>query len=229
MIYFRKNDEVIEKYQIDFDKEELEILKEKIIDNCSYIKHEKYESDYSPRFTDEIIKNFRCTPTGRVKEYFEETRRIDLYSYDEYKPPYLVKLINDLLKGNPTAIDKIFKYDISTKSTIENRINLAVQDFTKINSENICERKAKLKELEELLKAKELSEGQQSIELYYNQLIGLIKINLIDSLSISELGRIESFLGIKLANKIVGSDSKNKKVVKSLNRKKNVRDVKKSV
>ena len=28
MIYFRKNDEVIEKYQVDFDKEEIEKLKE---------------------------------------------------------------------------------------------------------------------------------------------------------------------------------------------------------
>ena len=30
MIYFRKNDEVIEKYQVDFDKEEIEKLKRKL-------------------------------------------------------------------------------------------------------------------------------------------------------------------------------------------------------
>ena len=35
MIYFRKNDEVIEKYQVDFDKEEIEKLKKEIINNCS--------------------------------------------------------------------------------------------------------------------------------------------------------------------------------------------------
>ena len=44
MIYFRKNDEVIEKYQVDFDKEEIEKLKRKIINNCSFIQHEEYES-----------------------------------------------------------------------------------------------------------------------------------------------------------------------------------------
>ena len=44
MLYFRKNDEVIEKYQIDFNKEEVETLKEKIINNCSFIKHEEYET-----------------------------------------------------------------------------------------------------------------------------------------------------------------------------------------
>ena len=58
MFYFRKDGEVIEKYQVSFDKEEIEKLKKKIINNCSFIKHEEYESDYSPRFTDEIIRNF---------------------------------------------------------------------------------------------------------------------------------------------------------------------------
>ena len=39
MIYFRKNDEVIEKYQVNFDKEEIEKIKKEIIDNCSYVEH----------------------------------------------------------------------------------------------------------------------------------------------------------------------------------------------
>ena len=145
MIYFRKNDEVIEKYQVDFDKEEIEKLKKEIINNCSFIQHEEYESDYSPRFTDEIIRNFTYTPTGKEKEYFEETRDIYRYSYDEYKPPYLVKLINQLLNGNSKAIDEILTYDISTKSSIDDRINLANQEFSKIAPEDITKKKKKLK------------------------------------------------------------------------------------
>lgn len=216
MIYFRKNDEVIEKYQVDFDKEEIEKLKKEIINNCSFIKHEEYESDYSPRFTDEIIRNFTSTPTGKEKEYFEETRYIYRYSYDEYKPPYLVELINQLLNGNSKAIDKILNYEISPKSTIDDSINLANQEFNRIDSENITKKKEKLKELEDLLKAKELNKNQQSIDLYYNQLIELIKFNLIDSLPISELGRIEYFLEINLSSKVEISDSNEKPFVKSL-------------
>lgn len=215
MLYFRKNDEVIEKYQVSFDKEEIEKLKKKIINNCSFIKHEEYESDYSPRFTDEIIRNFTYTPTGKEKEYFEETRDIYRYSYDEYKPPYLVELINQLLNGNSKAIDKILNYDISTKSTIDDRIDLANQEFNKIAPEDITKKKEKLKELEDLLKAKELNKNQQSIDVYYNQLVGLIKFDLIDSLPISELGRIESFLEIKLSGVEI-SNSKEKPFVKSL-------------
>ena len=216
MLYFRKNDEEIEKYQVNFDKEEIEKLKKEIINNCSFIKHEEYESDYSPRFTNEIIRNYISTSTGKKHEYFEETRNIYRYSYDEYKPPYLVELINQLLNGDSKAIDEILNYDISTKSTIDDRINLVNQEFIKINPENIAKRKEKLKELEELLKAKELNKGQQSIELYYSQLIELIKFNLIDSLAISELSRIESFFEIHLSSKVEISNSKEKPFVKSL-------------
>ena len=215
MLYFRKNDEVIEKYQISFDKEKIEKLKKEIINNCSFIKHKEYESDYSPRFTDEIIRNFTYTSTGKEKEYFEETRDICRYSYDEYKPPYLVELINQLLNGNSKAIDKILNYDISTKSTIDDRIDLANQEFNKIAPEDIIKKREKLKELEDLLNEKELNKNQQSIDVYYNQLIGLIKFDLVDSLSISELGRIESFLEIKLYGVEI-SNSKEKPFVKSL-------------
>lgn len=216
MIYFRKNDEVIEKYQISFDKEKIEKLKKEIINNCSFIKHEEYESDYSPIFTNKIIRNFKYTPTGKEKEYFEETREIYRYSYDEYKPPYLVELINQLLNGNSKAIDKILNYDISTKSTIDDRIDLANQEFNKIAPEDIIKKREKLKELEDLLNEKELNKNQQSIDVYYNQLVGLIKLDLIDSLPISELGRIESFLEINLSNKVEISNSKEKPFVKSL-------------
>lgn len=216
MLYFRKNDEVIEKYQIDFNKEEVETLKEKIINNCSFIKHEEYESDQLPRFTGKIIKNYIHTYTGKEKNYFEETRDIYLYSYDEYKPPYLVKLINQLLNGNSKVIDEILNYDTSTKSTIDYRIDLANKEFNKIDPKDISKKKEKLKELEELLKEKELNKGQQSVESYYNQLIELIKFNLIDSLPISELGRIESFLEIDLFSKIKISNFNEKPLVKSL-------------
>ncbi len=219
MLYFRKNDNVIEKYQVDFDKEEMEELKKRIIDNCSFIEHKEYKSDYFPRFTDEIIKNFRCTSTREKNEYFEEIREIDLYSYDQYNPPYLVELINRLLQNDSKVVDEIFNYDVSTKLSIDDKINSVNQEFIKINPENITKRKAKLKEIEDLLKAKELNKGQQSIDLYYTQLIGLIKFELVDSLSISELNRVETFLEIELANKIIVDDSGEKACVKSFEKK----------
>ena len=220
MIYFRKNDEVIEKYQVNFDKKEIEKLKNQIINKCSFIQHKEYESycDYSPKFLYDItIRNFTYAATGKKHECFEETRDIYRYSYDEYKPPYLVSLMDQLLNGNSEAIDGILSYDISTKLNIDDRIKFKNKEFNEIAPENINKKKEKLKELEDLLKEKELNKNQQSIDLYYSQLMELIKFNLIDSLPISELDRIESFLEINLSSKVEKiSDSNGNSFIKSL-------------
>ena len=218
MLYFRKNDDVIEKYQVNFDKEKIKKLKQEIINNCSFITHIECESDYAPILSNEIVRNFTCTPTGKEIEYFEETRKIYHYSYDRYEPPYLVALINQLLllNDNSKVIDQILNYEIASKSTIDDKIELAYKEFKKIDPENATKKAEKLKELENLLKAKKLNINQQNIDLYYNQLIELIKFNLIDSLPINELNKIESFLEINLSSEVEISDSNKKPFVKSL-------------
>lgn len=218
MLYFRKNDDVIEKYQVIFDKEKIKKLKQEIINNCSFITHIEYESDYAPILSNEIVRNFTYTPTGKEREYFEETRDIYHYSYDRYEPPYLVALINQLLllNDNSKVIDQILNYEIASKSTIDDKIELAYKEFKEIDPENATKKAEKLKELENLLKAKKLNINQQNIDLYYNQLIELIKFNLIDSLPINELNKIESFLEINLSSEVEISDSNKKPFVKSL-------------
>lgn len=218
MLYFRKNDDVIEKYQVNFDKEKIKKLKQEIINNCSFITHIEYESDYAPILSNEIVRNFTYTPTGKEREYFEETRDIYHYSYDRYEPPYLVALINQLLllNDNSKVIDQILNYEIASKSTIDDKIELAYKEFKEIDPENATKKAEKLKELENLLKAKKLNINQQNIDLYYNQLIELIKFNLIDSLPINELNKIESFLEINLSSEVEISDSNKKPFVKSL-------------
>lgn len=218
MLYFRKNDDVIEKYQVNFDKEKIKKLKQEIINNCSFITHIECESDYTPILSNEIVRNFTYTPTGKEREYFEETRDIYHYSYDRYEPPYLVALINQLLllNDNSKVIDQILNYEIASKSTIDDKIELAYKEFKEIDPENATKKVEKLKELENLLKAKKLNINQQNIDLYYNQLIELIKFNLIDSLPINELNKIESFLEINLSSEVEISDSNKKPFVKSL-------------
>lgn len=215
MFYFVNNEGIIEKYQVNFDKDKIEKLKNDIIKNCSFIQHKEYESDYFPRFRDEIIVNFTYTPTGEEKEYFEETRDIYHFSYDQYQPPYLVDLINQLLNGNSKAIDEIFNYDTSTLN-INDRIKIINDEFNEIPTDDIFKKKKKLNELEDLLKSKEINKNQQSIDVYYAQLLKLIKFNLIDSLPLCELVRINSFLEDKLSLKEVINVSKEKQFTKKL-------------
>ena len=205
MYYFKQNGDKIEKYDVSFDKDEISKLKGIIIENCSYIAHHEERSDYSPRFDDRnLIKHLTSTLVGE-KEYFEETRDVYLYSYDEYKPPYLVKLISRLLNDDSKAIDEILNYNISGNFSIDDKIKVTTQEFAEIDIEDIKKKKNKLDELESLLEAKKLNKNQQDIKPYYEQLINLIKFNLVDSLSIIELSRVESFLETKLPLSLINS------------------------
>ena len=197
MYYFKQNGEKIEKYQINFNKEEIEKLKLEIINNCSFIKHVEYTSDYSPKFKDiSLKKKFKSKYVGK-KEYFEEAREIYSYSYDEYNPPYLVELINRLLNGDITSIDNILNYYIiSNELSIDDKIKIVNQELIGIAPENINAKKEKLQELENLLETKKLNQHRQSIVPFYKQLISLINFDLVDSLSISEIKKVEDFLGI---------------------------------
>ena len=218
MIYFIKNNDVIEKYQIDFDKKEIEKLRDAIIDNCSYIEHKEYYCDNVPRCANKITKNYKFEFTNDFVEYFEERREAVFVSYDEYNAPELVNLINRLLENDSRVLQQIFNYDISTNIPIDDKINSINKEFFEIDIKDIEKKKAKLHELEKLLKIQELNKNQQGIKQYYNQLIELIKIKLIDSISVSELERMESFLETYLSNKIENNYSNEKPfaIVKSL-------------
>ena len=218
MIYFIKNNDIIEKYRVDFDKKEMEKLRDAIIDNCSYIEHKEYYCDHVPRCANKITKNYKFEFTNDFVEYFEERREAVFVSYDEYNAPELVNLINRLLENDSRVLQQIFNYDISANVPIDDKINSINKEFFEIDIKDIEKKKAKLHELEKLLKIQELNKNQQGIEPYYNQLIELIKIKLIDSISVSELKRMESFLETYLSNKIENNHSNEKPfaIVKSL-------------
>ena len=216
MIYFKNNGEIIEKYNVTFDKEKLDELNKNIINNCSFIQHKEFRSDYSPRFSNkDLIKNFKYSYVGE-KEYLEETRDVYLYSYDEYIPPYLAQLIDRLLRDDVTVVDEILNYNISNESQIDDRINMLNNKLIQIGDKDINKKKLLLKELENLLNIKDLNQGQQSTDLYYNSLMELIKFDLVDLLNTRELTKVEVFLGIQLTNKVMVSESENKVFIKSL-------------
>ena len=197
MYYFFKKEEIVEKYLISYDKEKIKQLKWKIISECSFIEHKEIRSDYFPLFKDRrLIRNLKEIKVG-IKEYFEETRIVYLYSFDQYEPPYLVELIDRLLNNDEECISEILNYDIFAKQSINDKIKLGNQELMKINAEDIYQKKIKLKELEDLVKSKELNKEQRSIEPYYKQLIGLIKFDLVDSMSIDNLNRAISFLDLE--------------------------------
>lgn len=193
MIYYKQNNECIEKYNITFDEEKLSRLKEVIIKECSFIEHKVVTSEYGAGYKYEsLVKNLSYKKVGE-HEYWEETRDIYRYTYDEYIPPRLVFLIDSLLKEYPSSIDEIFNYNINEDISFDQRVKKATEEFNKIDINSIYEKKEKLKEIDNLLKAKELNKDQKSIEPYYQELISLIHFELVDKLLVNDIYKVETF------------------------------------
>lgn len=196
MKYYNLKDDIIEKYNVTFDTKEIQKIKNEIINNCSDIVHMNYFSDYSPSFSkNDIIRNYQERRTGEVKEYFEETRFIYEYSYDRYESPYLVNLLNDLLKGK-NVLEDILTYKVLDSLPIDIKIEKKEKEIKGIDDKNTKLKIEKLKEYEKLLELKKLNKNQKPLSLYYDKLINLFKFELEDILSIEEVKRVQSFIGV---------------------------------
>ena len=106
MEYLRREDNDMVKYEITYDKDELDILARTILYKCGKRIHHSYESDY-PSAT-KYYENWNLKPVGEI-EYWEETRTVYQVDYDEIKEPRLFTLINSLIKYQQTfLIDFLF-------------------------------------------------------------------------------------------------------------------------
>ena len=227
MFYYKLVDGKLFKYNVLFNKDKIEKLKDEIIDNCSFIKHVELDSDYGPYFSDyRYVRNYRYYDTGKDMEYFEETRSIYHYSYDLLEPTKLVNLINALLNGNSEAIDEIMNYRIYKTSKIDRDIKAKNKEFANLlASNNIKKKKEVLKELEELIKLKDLNKNQVSEEEYYKQLLNLIKFDLVDKVNLGDVYRMERFFNTEFI-RINYNKNKTKSHVKSLIKRKDERNEK---
>ena len=225
MFYYKLVEDKLFKYNVLFNKDKIEELKDEIIDNCSFIKHVELDSDYGPSVDFNLIRNYRCYDTGKDMEYFEEVRSIYHYSYDLLEPTRLVYLINALLNGNPEAIDEIMNYHIYKTSKIDRDIKAKKKEFDNLASNNIKKKKEVLKELEGLIKLKDLNKNQVSEEEYYKQLLNLIKFDLVDIVNLGDVHRMERFFNTEFV-RINYNKNKTKSHVKSLIKRKDERNEK---
>ncbi|MBR7042492.1 MAG: hypothetical protein IKI04_03215 [Bacilli bacterium] len=96
MYYFKYNDTSIEKYIVNFNRDELLHLRNSVIVNCSELVHREIDSENELRVNRKIT-NLKKRKVGNKYHY----------SYDEYIYPRLVALIDMLLKHDDRAIDGI--------------------------------------------------------------------------------------------------------------------------
>lgn len=174
MYCFYDNGNIISKMKITICRDEIKDLRNEIIDNCSIITFEEYDSDYEPNTNNCFFRNYKKQDIG-TKEYFEEIRTLYHISYELFTPPYLVSLIDRLLKNDPSSLYEIDHYNYQKEKNIDNIINEKSFKCKSIDDKNYSEKIKALKELKKITQDKELNKTQVSTEGYYYRLLGYIQ------------------------------------------------------
>lgn len=200
MYYFYNNGKTIFKQEITFYKDDVNKLRKEVINKCSFITHKEYDSDYEPNIDERYIRNFTRKFVG-YKEYFEEYRRIYHYSFDQLNIPYLVSLIDRLLKNDSTVIYEIDHYDYTSEYNIDNEIKQKQLECELCNNKNYSKKIELLKELERLMKTKKLNRNQLSTKDYYYNLLSYIQRKNICELDKKVLDKVSSFIDINISIK----------------------------
>lgn len=203
MFYFEKKADRIEKFDVTYDEIQMNKLRSEIIDKCSEISHYELFGKETERYEeDPTIRNLQMRSATK-KEFLEhpycEEYELYHYSYDQYKFPYLVTLIDLLHRGYGPAIKEIltptFRCEFKT-------VKEGIEDLTKkansISDSNSNEKKEVLEELNWLMRKANLNANQISVKEYYPKVKALITMEHIDSIAISDFERIKDFFEINI-------------------------------
>ena len=237
MFYIEKKDDSLIKYNVIIDEEKLKELKLKIINECAEIVHKSYESTDGPKISDYLhIRNYKETKIGRTEPndtLFYSPQDIYHFEYDEYKDTELVKLIDELLKGNLSVISEIKNYkqkqqDIleETKRNQKNREQQIREEIIKMHTEmatadnealiKLSRKSHKLaKELNEIQKHKQLDNSKKLDTEFYSQVIDCINLATISKIKISTIEEVnEFFTGIEKPS--ISQEIDNKTLLKQI-------------
>ncbi len=178
MFYSNGNCYVLES-NFEFSKEELLKLRSEIIERCSEIIHHDYEGSIGPNSRDNLrIRNYICFSIS--KNHSKSEGKVCRYVYEEYRFPYLISLIDRILKRDYSAIDEIICINKDREIIpFEERISRASLELDNIPNLNIKEKREKLDELENYLVQLEYNRKQVPVILYYEKVLNLLGIKLL--------------------------------------------------
>ena len=149
MEYYSKCDDKIRKLDVKFDNNKLEELKQEIIKNCSLITHYEYDATVFPENNmNRNIENLSYEFIGNRDNSNSPDRDVYHFSFDEYKFPYLVRLINELQNGNADSLYDIinpnykmeeFVFGAKLENLNDDKINKLINEID--NEINLNEKK----------------------------------------------------------------------------------------
>ena len=209
MYVYEKNDESIKKYEVFYDREKLEDLKDRVISNCSLTKHIKTNTTNPYSIKGSLnyeIRNltYKQNPSIDRFDHFEDDYDVE---YDKVIYPNLVGIIYSFLRNEVSAIKDLKDYEVENLTdSIAIKIELLNDAINTISNTEFSLKKKKLDELEELVNEAELNENKESTEIYFEELKSLITAQFIDEIDLDTLDHAAEFLG---SSKIQAHDKLN--------------------
>ena len=209
MIYFEETDKEIIKYEVELDISRLESLKQQIVNNCSAINLNVYESEKEPKNSNNDLIDYHKESTGRFRSCYEGKKEIFKISYGEKNYPELASYIDLILKGNfCQAYDylKIYTGNTLIKDKVKisyNEIKEKLIDTLNNGIENLNNfaLNCYIEQIKLLEKIWDLNQNQQSDMRYYKDVMKCITLTEVDRIDKAAIRRVEGFQGISYTKK----------------------------
>lgn len=209
--WYLKNEEEIIKYECRFDEEELKILKLKVQCVCSIFRPEEFVGTRLPEYLDKSweIRDVISVPTGDYWDGdFGNWGYVYLYSYNRAHPPYLVHIIDDLIKEDYSKIVDVYLKRGINDNILQAEVDACVLELKSVKEQNIDEKIKKLDELKQLMKTVAINSSKESVAPYYDNLINMFQLKRLGNVSVEEFNKMIKFFDLNIDDLII-IDNKN--------------------
>jgi len=223
MYYYKKKGKDIIKYEVIIDIEKLNKIRFEIINNCSHIKHIKNRVTDSckPKEWDyEHIRNYSEKYEGRIEynDFYSMPEDQYLVEYDYYTHPPLIQLIDNLLKGDTSAIEEIQKLKDEFVDKEKELLEEQQEIISKLNNMKEKNKESQIyllnqsqEKLLEYYKEQDLNRNQVPSSKYKNKVLSCIELKEVEVIAYKTVLEVIRFLACCNSKKM---DSSLNKVLK---------------